>query len=50
MSVENIRDEPLSAQLFELATGLRKFDPRLLIERIKQSDVWVEEPKSEQLQ
>lgn len=50
ISVENIRDEPLSAQLFELATGLRKFDPRLLIERIKQSDVWVEEPKSEQLQ
>jgi hypothetical protein len=41
MMAENIRDEPQSAQLFEIAAGYRKFDPRMLIERIKQSDVWV---------
>jgi hypothetical protein len=28
-----------------LPKGARKFDPRTLIEHIKQSDVWVAEPK-----
>ena len=37
----NICDEPQPAQLFKIAAGFRKFDPRALIERIKQSDVWV---------
>jgi hypothetical protein len=41
ITTENIRDEPQSVQLFEIAAGFRKFDPRILIERIKQSDVWV---------
>lgn len=41
ITAENIRDEPQSAQLFEIAAGFHKFDPRILIERIKQSDVWV---------
>ena len=41
ITAENIRDEPQSAQLFEIAAGFRKFDPRTLIEQIKQSDVWV---------
>jgi hypothetical protein len=27
--------------LFEIPPGLRKFDPQTLIQRIKQSDVWV---------
>jgi hypothetical protein len=40
-TVENIRDEPQPVQLFELAPGLRKFDPQALINQIKQSDVWV---------
>jgi hypothetical protein len=41
VTVENVRDQPQSAQLFEIAAGFRKFDPAILIERIKQSDVWV---------
>jgi len=42
VSAENIRDQPQASQLFELPSGLRKFDPQALIQRIKQSDVWVE--------
>ena len=38
---ENIRDEPQPVQLFEMASGFRKFDPQALINQIKQSDVWV---------
>jgi hypothetical protein len=41
ITVENIRDEPQPAQLFEMEAGLRKFDPQALIRQIKQSDVWV---------
>jgi hypothetical protein len=41
ITAENIRDEPQPAQLFEIASGFRKFDPQALIKRIKQSDVWV---------
>ena len=44
ITAENIRDEAQSAQLFEMPGGLRKFDPRALIELIKQSDVWVDGP------
>jgi len=33
-----------AAELFEMPAGLRKFDPRALIEQIKQSDVWVDQP------
>ena len=47
MVVENIRDEPQPAQSFEIPLGLRKFDPRALIDRIRQSDVWVAPPASE---
>jgi hypothetical protein len=42
--VQNIRDEPVAAELFELPKGLRKFDPQALIDRIKKSDVWVAAP------
>jgi hypothetical protein len=38
----NLRDEPQSAQLFEIPANFRKLDPQALIDRIKQSDVWVE--------
>jgi hypothetical protein len=44
ISVTNIRREAQPADLFEIPTSFRKFDPRLLIKRIKQSDVWVEPP------
>jgi hypothetical protein len=42
-SLENVRDEPQLASLFELPSKARKFSPEALIERIKQSDVWVSE-------
>jgi len=41
ITVENIRDGLASAQPLEIPQGFRKFDPQALIERIKQSDVWV---------
>jgi hypothetical protein len=47
ITVENIRDEPQQAQSFEIPPGARKFDPRALIDRIKQSDVWVAPPEEE---
>lgn len=41
VTVANLRDESQPAQLFEIPASFRKFDPRRLIEQIKQSDVWV---------
>jgi hypothetical protein len=41
IAVQNVRDEPQPAQLFEIPPGLRKFDPQAVIRQIKQSDVWV---------
>jgi hypothetical protein len=43
ISIENIREEPQPAGLFEIPPGFGKFDPEALLKRIKQSDVWVEE-------
>jgi hypothetical protein len=45
IAARNIRDEPQSAQMFEIPSGFRKFDPEALIQRIKQSDVWVANEK-----
>jgi hypothetical protein len=45
VTADGISDEPQAATLFEIPKGARKFDPRALIERIKQSDVWVDTPK-----
>jgi hypothetical protein len=42
--LEQIRDEPQPESSFELPAGYRKFSPEALIERIKQSDVWVARP------
>jgi hypothetical protein len=42
--LEQIRDEPQPESSFELPAGYRKFSPEALIERIKQSDVWVAKP------
>jgi hypothetical protein len=41
----NIQEGPQPAQLFEIPAGYAKFDPQKLIDRIKQSDVWVEPPQ-----
>jgi hypothetical protein len=40
-AVENVRDDAQPAQPLEIPSGFRKFDPEGLIQRIKQSDVWV---------
>ncbi len=47
IALDNIRDEPQPAQWFEIPPGLRKFDPQALIDRIRQSDVWVAPPEQE---
>jgi hypothetical protein len=44
VTVQNIQEGPQSARLFEIPPGFHKFDPRALIKRIKQSDVWVDKP------
>jgi len=45
VEVANIQEGPQPAQLFEIPAGYVKFDPQKLIDRIKQSDVWVESPQ-----
>jgi hypothetical protein len=42
VDLKNIQEQPQPASLFEIPSGYRKFDPKALLERIKQSDVWVE--------
>jgi hypothetical protein len=46
IDLANIRQGPQAASLFEVPADYRKFDPRQLIDRIKQSDVWVASPQS----
>lgn len=41
IALEQIKDEPQAASLFEPPPNFRKFSPEALIEQIKQSDVWV---------
>ena len=38
----DLHDESQPAQLFEIPANFKKLDPQALIDRIKQSDVWVE--------
>jgi hypothetical protein len=45
VTAQHVRDEPQPAQLFEIPAGFRKFDPQILIQQIKQSDVWVGDEK-----
>jgi hypothetical protein len=40
--LRDIREAPQPAELFAVPAGFQKFDPQKLIDRIKQSDVWVE--------
>jgi len=42
--LEQIEEKPQPPGLFMVPRGYAKFDPRKLIERLKQSDVWVIEP------
>jgi hypothetical protein len=42
--LERIKDEPQPESSFEPPVAYRKFSPEALIERIKQSDVWVAMP------
>jgi hypothetical protein len=44
IALEQIKDEPQPASSFELPNAYGKFSPEALIERIKQSDVWVGKP------
>jgi hypothetical protein len=44
ITVENLQEGPQSPRLFVIPTNFRKFDPQALIKRIKQSDVWVNQP------
>jgi hypothetical protein len=48
VAAQNVRDEPQPAQMFEIPSGFRKFDPEALIRQIKQSDVWVANEKDSQ--
>jgi hypothetical protein len=43
--LKNVQEGPQAAGLFEMPPNYAKFDPQRLIERIKQSDVWVEPPQ-----
>jgi hypothetical protein len=45
ISLTNIQEAPQPESLFEIPAAFRKFDPQQLIDRIKQSDVWVEPVK-----
>jgi hypothetical protein len=44
ITVTDIKEGPQPAAAFEIPAGFSKFDPQGLIDRIKQSDVWVEKP------
>jgi hypothetical protein len=45
VALENVVDAPQPSDLFTIPADYHKFDPAELIERIKQSDVWVESPR-----
>jgi hypothetical protein len=47
VEITNIEEGPQPQAAFEIPAGFSKFDPQGLIDRIKQSDVWVEPPHSE---
>ncbi len=41
-AVDAVKQRPQARELAQVPDGFRKFDPQALIERIKQSDVWVD--------
>jgi hypothetical protein len=44
ITVTDIKEGPQPATAFDIPAGFSKFDPQGLIDRLKQSDVWVEKP------
>jgi hypothetical protein len=46
VEITDIVEAPQPPEAFEIPAGSSKFDPEGLINRIKQSDVWVEQPQS----
>ncbi|WP_407154046.1 hypothetical protein [Bradyrhizobium sp. STM 3557] len=40
-AIDAVKERPQPPELTQIPSGFRKFDPQALIERIKQSDVWV---------
>jgi hypothetical protein len=46
VNITNIAENPQPRAAFEIPAGFSKFDPQGLIDRIKQSDVWVEQPRT----
>jgi hypothetical protein len=45
IDIKTVKEGPQVESLFAIPANYGKFDPLQLIERIKQSDVWVEPPK-----
>ena len=46
IDIKTIELGPQDKRLFEIPADYEKFDPKELIERVKQSDVWIEPPKA----
>jgi hypothetical protein len=44
LELRNVRQEPQPVDKFEIPAGYRKFDPRLVLEQLKHTDIWVEPP------
>jgi hypothetical protein len=47
VDITDIVEAPQPETAFEIPAGFSKFDPQGLIDRIKRSDVWVEQPQSQ---
>jgi hypothetical protein len=48
VEITNIEQGPQSPAAFQVPPGFGKFDPQGLIDRIKQSDVWVDTPRPQE--
>jgi hypothetical protein len=46
VDIADIVEAPQPPAAFDIPAGFSKFDPQGLIDRIKQSDVWIEQPQS----
>jgi hypothetical protein len=44
LELRNVRQAPQRPDRFEIPAGYRKFDPRLVLEQLKRTDIWVEPP------
>jgi hypothetical protein len=48
VDIANVEQGPQPQAAFQVPAGFGKFDPQGLIDRVKQSDVWVETPRAEE--